>query len=113
MKTKFSLISSVVVGIVFGILSNYSILFGSWINLVVWAIIGLLIGLFIEEKRFIKWSGIFYGFFLTLSFLISGFQGNLNKIIIFSLFSIFLSVIGAFCGWFLVFVGNWIKTKFI
>ena len=111
MKTKLSLISSSLVGIVFGILSNYSILSGSWIDLVLGTIIGLLIGLFIENKIFIKWSGIFYGFFLTLFFLISGFQGDSNKIIIFILFSIFLSIIGAFCGWCLVFTGNWVKTK--
>ena len=112
MKRKLSLISSALVGIIFGVLSNYSILLGSWMNLVVWAVVGLLIGLFIEERIFIKWSGIFYGFFLAASFLISGFKGSSDKIIGFSILSIVISVIGALCGWFIVFLGNWIKRKF-
>jgi hypothetical protein len=112
MKRKLSLLSSALIGIIFGVLSNYSILFGSWVNLVVWAVVGLLIGLFIEDKIFIKWAGIFYGFFLTSSFLISGFQGSSNKIIGFSVLSIAISVVGAFCGWFIVFLGNWIKGRF-
>jgi len=112
MKTKISILGSSLIGVIFGMLSNYSILNGSWINLVVWAIIGLLIGLFIDDKIFIKWSGIFYGFFITLSFLISGFQGSSDKIIGFGILSIVLSFIGAFCGWCLVFIGNRIKRMF-
>src|SRR5476649_1107339 len=113
MKIKISLISSTLIGIVFGVLSNYSILKGSWFNLVVWTFVGILIGIFIYDKRYIKWSGIFYGFFVTLSFLISGFKGSPDKILGFGLLSIILSVVGAFCGWGLVFMGNWIKGKLI
>jgi hypothetical protein len=113
MKTKISLIGSALVGITFGLLGNYSVLKSSWFNLVVWAVVGILIGMFIEEKRFIKWSGISYGFFLVLSFLVSGFQGKSDKIISFGIFTVILSIIGSFCGWVLVFLGNWIKGKFV
>jgi hypothetical protein len=112
MKTKISLISSALVGIVFGILSNHSVIKGSWFNLVIWSIIGILIGMFIEEKKFIKWSGVFYGFFLTTSFLVSGFEGKSDKIFSFGILAVILSIIGSFCGWALVFLGNWIKSRF-
>ena len=110
--TLASKISSALLGIVFGVLTNYSILSGSWMNLGVWAVIGLLIGLFIEDKKFVMWSGLYYGFFVTISFLISGFEGTSDKLIGFIFLSLVLGLIGALCGWCLVFVSNWVKRKF-
>src|SRR6185369_14592802 len=101
---KSSVISSTLIGIVFGVLSNYSILLGSWLNLIIWGVIGLLIGLFIENKQFVRQSGIFYGLFLVISFLVSGFHGTADKIVGFTLLSVVLGEIGAVCGWVLVFV---------
>lgn len=112
MHTKISYISSAFIGIVFGILSNYSILLGSWINLVVWSIVGILIGFFIENKSYIRSSGLIYGFFLVASFLIFGFKGTSDKIFSFILLSILLSFVGSICGLALVFIGNWVKKKF-
>ncbi len=109
MKFKLSKISSAFVGIVFGVLANYSILLGSWLNLIIWAIVGLLIGLFIEDKRFVNGAGIWYGFFLVISFLISGFKGTPDKILGFALLSLALGILGAFCGWALVYSANLIK----
>jgi hypothetical protein len=110
MKTV-SIICSALVGIIFGILSNHSILVGSWYNLIVWAVVGMLIGLFIEQKKFVNWVGIAYGIALTLSFLISGFKGTSDKIFGFGILSLVLTIIGAFCGWLCVLIGFSIKNK--
>jgi hypothetical protein len=112
-KILIANISSAFVGIVFGVLSNYSILLGLWFNLVIWGVVGILIGLFIEDNTYVRWSGIFYGLFLTLSFLISGFKGTPDHIIGFAVLSLILSVIGAFCGWCLVFAAHWVKRRFV
>jgi hypothetical protein len=113
MKAILSVLTSSLVGVVFGILANYTVLQGSWFNLVVWALVGLLIGAFIEEARFIRWSGICYGTFLTAAFLVSGFQGSADKIPAFTLLTLVLCVVGAFCGWCLVVTGNWLKRKMV
>lgn len=113
MKRTYSVISSGLVGAIFGVLSNYSILVGiSWLNLGVWALVGLLIGAFIEETRLVRWSGLSYGFFVTVAFLASGFHGTSDKIAGFTIFSLVLGLVGAFCGLCLLAIGNWIKTKF-
>jgi uncharacterized membrane protein YeaQ/YmgE (transglycosylase-associated protein family) len=112
MKTVLSVVSSAVIGALFGALSQYSALLqSSWVNLLFWALIGLLLGLFIEDSRYVKWSGPSYGLFLTLSFLISGFQGNADKIPAFAVLSLVLCIVGALCGWCLVFLGNRIKGR--
>lgn len=109
---KASIISSALVGIVFGIIANYGILRNSSFNLVIWAVVGMLIGLFIEQRKYIKSSGLSYGFFLGFAFMVSAFGGTSDKILGYSLFTLIISIIGAFCGWAAVFVGNWIKSKF-
>lgn len=109
---KISIISSVIVGVVFGVVSNSSVLLGSWFNIVIWAVVGILIGLFIEQRKYVRSSGLSYGFSLTASFLISGFQGASDKIIGFTLLSIGISLIGACGGWLVVYIGNLIKNLF-
>ena len=112
-KAMVSRISSTLVGIVFGVLSNSSLLLGSWLNLAIWAAVGILIGLFIEDISLVRWSGIFYGIFVTISFLISGFKGTPDKIVSFAILSLILGFVGAFCGWCLVYGANWVKRKFV
>lgn len=109
---KTALFTSAIVGIVFGIIANHGILLGSSFNLVVWAVVGILIGLFIEQKKYIKLSGLSYGFFLGIAFMVSGFGGTSDKIFGYSLFTLIISIIGALCGWMAVFLGNWIKNNY-
>jgi hypothetical protein len=112
-KILSAIISSSIIGIVFGFLSNYSILQGSWLNLVVWAAVGILIGLFMEDGDLVNWLGPFYGLFLSVSFLISGFHGAADQIMPFLLLVCVLSILGVFCGWCLVRSAYWLKRKFI
>ncbi len=110
----FSIVVSASVGAAFGAFPNYvALLHSSWSNLLLWAVIGLLLGLYIDDRTCVKSSGISYGFFLTLTFLISGFHSSTDKIWAFALLCVVLSPIGALCGACLVFMGNWIKRKFV
>jgi hypothetical protein len=109
MKTKLSIITSILLGVIFGALSNYSILRGSWHNIIVWGIVGILIGLFIYNKKYIKQAGLLYGFSLAVTFLISGFKGTSDKLPGFILMVIVFAILSALCGWAAVFVGNWLK----
>ena len=115
MKTKLSLLSSALLGIIFGVTGALSWTSASSVlnQFFIWGIVGLLIGLFIEDKKFVTWAGIFYGFFVTFSFFILHFKSEYSDSLIHVLAStIVLSIIGAFCGWLLVFCSNWIKNKF-
>jgi hypothetical protein len=107
------IVSAAIVGILFGLLANFTILNGSWLNLVVWAAVGILIGCFIYERTYIRPAGLSYGFFLSLSFLISGFHGTSDKVFGFGLLTIVLSIFGAGCGWVLVSIGNRIKRTLV
>ena len=112
MKTALAYFLSVVVGIVFGIVANHGFLRGSWFNLIIWAVVGILIGIFILDKKYVTRVGILYGIFLTISFMISGFQGSADKLVGFSILTCVLAIIGALCGWLTVYIGYWIKGKF-
>lgn len=112
MKNFAAYVSASLVGIVFGVVANSSILLGQWSNLIIWAVVGILVGLFIEQPKFVTWSGILYGVFLTLAFLISGFRGQANQLFGFFALTFILCIIGAFCGWVLVAVANNVKMRF-
>ncbi|MHB1163591.1 MAG: hypothetical protein ACYCZZ_03700 [Minisyncoccota bacterium] len=113
MKKTLSSTSAAVVGIVFGVLGAHSVLAGSWLALIVWSIVGLLVGAFIEEQRLVRAAGIFYGFFVIFSYFLSGFRGSLDTISGFAMFSLIAGSIGALYGWFLVALGNLIKRKIL
>ena len=99
-------------GIVFGVAANTPPLLGQWINLAIWAAVGILVGLFIEQPKFAAWSGILYGLFVTLAFLISGFRGQSRQLPGFMLLTLGLSIFGALCGFVLVAVTNKAKMGF-
>jgi hypothetical protein len=94
------------VGIVCGFISTRSLLAGTWWNVVFWALIGVSLGLFVHGRRDVRWTGIIYGIFLTLSFLLSGFQGTPDKLPEFFVLIAVLSIVGALCGWLVVFIGS-------
>lgn len=99
------------VGIICGYISAQPFAFLNWKNLFLWAAVGLLVGFIARDWHKAKAAGGFYGFFLTASFLIFGFEGSTDKIFGFILFSIGLSIIGVFCGILLGWIGHWIKLK--
>jgi hypothetical protein len=106
MRTKIIIAS--VIAIACGFLSTHAFLIGWW-NIIFWGLAGIGIGLFVSGKKEVLWIGLCFGFFLSLSFLFSGFQGVPDKFPAFFLFSIFLSIIGAFGGCLVVFLGSKLK----
>lgn len=109
---KLAYLISAFVGIVVGFLSTRGVLLGSWLDLFLWGAAGVIIGLFVSEKKILARSGLLYGFFVTFSFLMTGFRGASDKFVGFLIFSIFLSAIGALCGWLAVYIGYKIKQAY-
>jgi hypothetical protein len=106
MKTNVLLIASAVAGIVCGLVSLTPFLAGQWANLVLWAVAGLVLGLFAAGRRMILWAGILFGVFLSFTFLLAGFQGSPDKLPGFLLLTLGLSVVGALGGLVTVFIGS-------
>jgi len=102
---------SAFLGIICGFLSTHVFLIG-WENVIFWGIAGVLLGLFVSEKKHILWCGGLYGFFLSISFLFTGFQGTSDKILAFIIFSLALSLVGVAGGITSVFIGNWLRKRF-
>jgi len=110
MKSNSLIFLASFIGLLCGFLSTHVFLIG-WLNLIFWGIVGVGLGYFATEKKTMIWSGILYGFFLSISFLFLGFQGMPDKLLGFTIFSLFLSILGAGCGLICVLIGNWIKKK--
>jgi hypothetical protein len=106
MKPTVMLIVSGLVGIACGLVSHSRFLEGQWANLVVWGIVGVALGWFTNGTRQIVWVGIVFGFLLSVSFLISGFQGSADKLPGFLILTLVLSVAGIVGGLAAVFVGS-------
>jgi|SRR5579859_1052039 len=98
-----------VVGIACGLASNTSWLAGKWANLIVWAVAGIVLGLFVAGGRQFVWTGVVFGFLMSVSFLISGFGGTPDKLPAFLLLTLVLSVFGALGGLLAVFIGSRVR----
>ncbi len=100
-----------VIAIILGYLSARVIFVSSWLSLIPWGIIGLTAGYSCRSKKQSLLTGILYGYFLTLSFLFSGYQASfaIPHITRFIIFSLLFSLIGALCGFILAYIGFFIR----
>ena len=98
-------------GITSGILSTHVLLIG-WGNVIFWGLMGVTLGYFVIGKREVICNGALFGFFLSISFLFSGFQGASDKFLPFTLFSLALSIVGIGGGTASVFIGGWLREKY-
>jgi hypothetical protein len=96
-------------GVAGGLVSQASFLAGQWLNLVVWAVAGLLLGLFARGRRQIVGAGVVYGVALSVVFLLAGFHGTPDKLPGFLLLTAALCVVGALGGLATVAVGAWLR----
>ena len=106
MKTYTVAIVAGVAGVVCGLVSHTSLLEGRWFNLVLWAIAGIALGWLVQGRAQIVWVGILYGFMMTATFLLSGFQGTAGNLPAFLVLTLALSVVGALGGLAAVFIGS-------
>jgi hypothetical protein len=100
------LLVSAVVGVACGLASLSPLLAGQWANLIVWALAGLLLGLFARSGRDALWGGLVYGLLLSVTFLLAGFQGAPDKLPAFLALTLALSVVGMLCGAACVWAGS-------
>ncbi|SRR5258706_8139816 len=112
MKTYLLAIIAGVVGIACGLVSHTFLLEGQWFNLVVWGIAGIVLGVFAQGRRQFVGVGIVYGVFLSVTFLLSGFQGSPGNLPGFLVLTLLLSVVGALGGLVTVFIGSWLRKLF-
>ncbi len=99
-------VAAAVAGIAAGLASLTPLLAGKWTNLILWAVVGLVIGLFASGRRAILLAGIVYGVFLSFTFLLAGFGGSPDKLPQFLVLTLGLSVVGALGGVVTVFIGS-------
>ena len=101
--------TSIVVGLVLGIVGARYVFVGSWLNLVVWSLAGLGIGYWGSKTESIV-NGLTYGFVLSFSFMLAGYTGKAALISRVPFFAI-LGVFGGVCGLVLGILGFSVKTK--
>jgi hypothetical protein len=109
-KSKYLIFIALLTGVICGVVSTRVFMIG-FFNFAFWGVVAIGIGLLGGDKKTTAWCGNVYGFFLSISFLFSGFQGTPDKLAAFTLFSLFLSLIGAVCGWALARLGSWVRKK--
>jgi hypothetical protein len=98
-------------GIALGIIGSRYLFVGSYLSLIPWGIIGLLIGLWCQTYPEAVWSGAVYGFLLAFSFMLAGYQGSAAILTRLPFFAI-LGLVGAACGIGLGVIGSFIHRKF-
>jgi hypothetical protein len=106
---RIKIFTASAVGVVCGYLSAHAFSIGWW-NIIFWGAAGIILGLFMKGKNEVMRTGLWFGFFLSLSFLLNGFQGTSDKLPVFILFSLALSIVGAFGGWLAVFLGSKLRS---
>ena len=105
------IVVAALVGIICGFFTAHSFLATSWTSLIFWGIIGVGVGFFCANRKEIVSTGVAFGFFVTISFLLFGFQGASDKFAGFVVFSLGLSILGAFCGIVLTYIGSSARSR--
>jgi hypothetical protein len=98
------IILSIMAGVILGFLSARYIFVGSWLSLVPWAIVGLVVGYWSGKRQAII-NGAMYGFAIAFTFMVAGYSGSASLISRVPFFAI-LGFIGAVCGAALGFIGG-------
>jgi hypothetical protein len=98
-----------IVGLVLGIVGARYVFVGSWLNLVLWAIAGLGIGMWSTKNESMV-NGVAYGFVLSFVFMLAGYTGKASLVSRVPFFAV-LGVFGGVCGLTLGLLGFSLKTK--
>ena len=106
LKSNAIVLVAAIVGLACGLVSQTSLLAGQWINLIVWGLAGVALGWFTASRRLILWAGVAFGLCLSVTFLLAGFKGSPDRLPVFLVLMLVLSVLGAGAGLAAVFVGS-------
>jgi len=103
-------ITAIIVGALLGILGARYLFVGSAVSLILWAIAGLLIGMWSDTRRQAMLNGGLFGFVLSFDFMLSGYAGSEPVLSRFPFFAL-LGLFGAGCGLVLGWIGFFLKSK--
>ena len=98
------LIIAGIVGIILGFAGSRFLFVGSFLSLVPWTIVGLLLGLWSANTKDALLNGGVYGFLLSFVFLLAGYTGS-ESVLTRLPFFIGLGIFGAICGLVLALLG--------
>lgn len=100
-----------IIGLAVGLASALWLNSLQWGNIAIWGVIGVLVGVICKDRKSAMWSGMIFGFFLSLAFLFGGFRGELSRLPAFSAFTLALSLLSALGGLLASVVGYWIRER--
>lgn len=109
---KILLASAAVAGFLLGVAST-RLFFIGWYNLILWGVVGVALGYFAESRREALLAGVAYGLLLTVTFLVSGFQGSYNVLVAFLILTLGLCVPGIAGGMITAWIGQWLRMRFL
>jgi hypothetical protein len=102
-------IVSILAGGILGLIGARYLFVGSWLSLIPWGIVGLLIGYWSQKREWLV-NGICYGFTITFVLMVTGYAGNASLISRIPFFAM-LGLIGGLCGLVLGLMGFEIKQR--
>jgi len=102
-------IVAAILGIVVGATGPYYLFLGSY-SLVPWGLVGLGLGFWCNEGESL-YTGAVYGFCLSFSFMVAGYNGTASLVSRFPFFAL-LGLFGAVCGMALTATAYFLKVGY-
>jgi|GEM_PF-2803439 len=108
MRRETHLAIAAFAGFILGIAGSTVLASLGWVNLVPWAIAGMLIGVLPNQRHDALRPGLLYGFVLTVIFMLVGYKGSWTngQEVGLLLLSLVLGLIGSIAGAILSLLGN-------
>ncbi len=98
-------------GVLAGVLATYPYPIGIAATAALWSLVGLGIGVYLQNKDDALWPGALFGFSLCLAFFFSRFDWSSNDVLGYSLLVTALGIFAAAGGSTLVYVGAKLGKK--
>jgi uncharacterized membrane protein YccC len=103
------IIAATILGVIVGVSGQYYLFIGSY-SLIPWGLVGLAIGAWCSKRESI-YAGVLYGFCLSFSFMVAGYNGTASLVSRLPFF-VLLGLFGAVCGLALSVTGYFLKLRF-
>jgi hypothetical protein len=100
---------SILAGGILGLIGARYLFVGSWLSLIPWGMVGLLIGYWSQKREWLV-NGICYGFTIAFVFMLAGYAGSASLISRMPFFAI-LGLFGGLCGLVLGLMGFEIRRR--